>query len=259
MPSPFPGMNPYFERRGLWEQFHGQFIAKLQEQLAAQAGDKYVVSYETRLILHELSADERRHYLGRSDGGVAIAGGGVGPAVATRADPATLRLKAPVAVETIKEHFVEIRDLEERRLIAVVELLSPSNKERGPDRAAYISKRKQLIRSGTHFVELDLRRGGKRMQRGIKDCDYAALVKRTESWPKLDVWTWRLRERMPRIPVPIAAPDPDLTIDLKALLDEVHDRGRYAHHLYQSPPEPPLSAEDAAWAAERLAEVAAGP
>ena len=71
MPSPFPGMNPYLERSEVWEGFHQRLITHMGDQLAAMVGDSYIVDVETRLYLHELSADERR-FVGRSDVSVEI-------------------------------------------------------------------------------------------------------------------------------------------------------------------------------------------
>lgn len=59
--------------------------------------------------------------------------------------------------------FVEIRDRESRRLVTVIELLSPSNKRPGGDREQYLAKRSDLLASPTHLVEIDLIRGGRRM------------------------------------------------------------------------------------------------
>jgi hypothetical protein len=33
--SPFPGMDPYIEACGLWEDFHGDLIAEMKRALAA--------------------------------------------------------------------------------------------------------------------------------------------------------------------------------------------------------------------------------
>jgi hypothetical protein len=59
MPSPFPGMNPYLEQNDTWEDFHTTFITYMQEALSEQVGPNYLVKIEVRLILHELSAEER--------------------------------------------------------------------------------------------------------------------------------------------------------------------------------------------------------
>ena len=64
-----------------------------------------------------------------------------------------------VELKVLKIHETETRDV-----ITVLEVLSPSNKRPGGDgRRDYLLKRDQVLRSGTHLVELDLLRGGERL------------------------------------------------------------------------------------------------
>jgi Protein of unknown function (DUF4058) len=35
MPTPFPGMDPYLERRGLWEDVHTGLITEIQQFLSS--------------------------------------------------------------------------------------------------------------------------------------------------------------------------------------------------------------------------------
>ncbi len=44
MPSPFPGMNPYLEAAGVWQDFHLSFIVKAADALAEQIAPKYFVT-----------------------------------------------------------------------------------------------------------------------------------------------------------------------------------------------------------------------
>ena len=62
------------------------------------------------------------------------------------------------------------------------------------------------------------------------------------------VWPVGLREPLPEIPIPLAGDDPDVWLDLKPILDAVYDGGAYRYRLYDSPPDPPLLGDDAAWA-----------
>lgn len=57
---------------------------------------------------------------------------------------------------------------------------------------------------------------------------------------------------MPKLPIPLRVPDPDATLDLKAVVDQVYDGGRYGNYIYSGPPEPLLAPDDAAWAAQFL-------
>lgn len=215
MPSPFPGMNPYLERAGVWEMFHTQFLSTLQQKLTAQVRPRYRVKLDMRVLVHEPEGERR--VIGEPD---------------------------------LKVRYLGIYDPAGQELITSIELLSPSNKYAGPDRESYLAKRRELLRSTGHFVELDLLRGGHRVPAtAIPPCDYCAVVSRVEERPRIGVWPWKLREPIPKIPVPLRSPDPDASIDVKLVLDEVYDAGGYSDHIYNGLPEPRLSAEDAAWAA----------
>ena len=49
MPSPFPGMNPYFEQPDRWPGFQLEFIAQLRRKLVAQVPADYVVDVEEHI------------------------------------------------------------------------------------------------------------------------------------------------------------------------------------------------------------------
>lgn len=184
MPSPFPGMNPYLEQDDAWEDFHHNFISHAREMLSGQVGPNYYVKVEVRLYLHELPLEER-HYFSRGDVGVSASPSKTsGTLAATMSAPVQLTLPA---VDVERHSSLEIRDRRNRRVITVIELLSPSNKTPGPDRNDYLRKRRELLRSPTHFVEIDLRRGaGERpYPPDLPPCDYYALVSRYEDRPHL--------------------------------------------------------------------------
>lgn len=221
MPSPFPGMNPYLEQPDAWEDFHQDFLVRAREALMAEVGEHYLVKIETRLYLHELSAEERR-FVGRAD-------------------------------DIVKQAFLEIRDRRNRRIVTVVELLSPANKTPGADRDAYLGKRGEILAGQTHLVEIDLRRGGKRPHPPeLPPCDYYVLVSRYEDRPNVGFWPIGLRERLPVVAVPLAGPDPDAHLDLQSVLDRTYDAAGFGSYNYSETPEPPLTPDAAAWAAAFL-------
>jgi hypothetical protein len=249
MPSPFPGMNPWLERAGVWEEFHVNFMTRCQVHLVKQVRPNYQVRIESRLYIHEPPHEAR--FFGISDAGVSrphSETGGV--AVRTTAAPATARIRQPVEpVAMEKQRYLNIVDRDKNELVAVIELLSPANKYAGPDREQYLAKRREILRSRTHFVELDLLRGGPRMEYdNLPHCDYCGVVSRVEDRPDVGVWPWKLRDPMPSIPVPLRGSDPEALLDLKAILDQVYDETGLADRIYSGPPEPRLAPDDAAWA-----------
>src|SRR5207253_8965878 len=129
------------------------------------------------------------------------------------------------------------------------ELLSPTNKTPGADRNEYLAKRAQVLAGSTHLVEIDLGREGERPRPPeIPACDYYVLVSRAEDRPHLDLWPISLRDRLPPVPIPLAAPDADILLDLQTVLHRVYDAADYGKYIYGETPQPPLSVSDAAWA-----------
>ena len=66
MPSPFPGMNPYLEREGIWQDFHMRYVTALSDALVEQLSPRYVVSLEEHVYVHAPPEPER-HFSGRPD------------------------------------------------------------------------------------------------------------------------------------------------------------------------------------------------
>lgn len=256
MASPFPGMNPYLEQNDTWEDFHNSFMTHARDALSGGVGANYFVKIELRLYVHELSEEERR-FLGRADVGVAARQDAFSDAgSSTTAAPVQLLLPA---VETERYSWLEIRDRRDRSVVTVIELLSPANKTPGPDRDDYLNQRRQLLRSRTHLVELDLRRGGERPRPpDLPPCDYYVLVSRAQDRPRVAMWPIGVRDRLPSVPIPLSEPDPDVQLDLQALLDRVYDAAGYAKYIYGESPQPPLAPADAAWAEQRIPRGSAG-
>src|SRR4051812_43914067 len=51
MPSPFPGVDPFIEAQGYWEEFHWKYINYAQEALIERVPDDYEVRIAERLSL----------------------------------------------------------------------------------------------------------------------------------------------------------------------------------------------------------------
>ena len=86
--------------------------------------------------------------------------------------------------------------------------------------------------------------------------DYAVCVHRAETLGRFEFYPCGLRQRLPRIRVPLAAGDADVPLDLQAVLEKTYLAGSYHLRLsYAAPPEPPLFPADEAWVRERIAAV----
>lgn len=251
MPSPFPGMNPYLEQVTVWHDFHERLCPCLAELLTAQVRPNYIVKIDEHVFIHELT-DASSALLGRGD--VTVTAVGDRPethSVGTVAAPSRVRLPA---VDRENLSFLEILDRETFRVITVIELLSPSNKQPGPDREQYLGKRAQILNSSVHFIEIDLLRGGPRMPMDdLAECDYYALVSRFQERPQAGLWPIQLRDPLPVIPVPLAPPHDDAKLDLQSALHRVYDAAGYEDYIYRGQPEPALSEGDADWCQQFVA------
>ncbi|AMV23877.1 hypothetical protein VT84_05650 [Gemmata sp. SH-PL17] len=255
MPSPFPGMNPYIERPDVWNDFHDSFIPAVREVLTAQVQPRYYVRIEEHLYIHEPAAKER-FALGRPDLSVHPNPHSV-VATSGTAISAPAYVGMPVIVEEERLPYLEIRDRVKNEVVTIIELLSPANKATGGGREHYLAKVQRILASKTNFVEIDLLRGHAKMPWDrLPECDYYALVSRHADRqgddPRAAIWPWKVRDPLPTIPIPLRTGEAEPTVDLQAILHRVYDAAGYSMFLYDSDPEPSLSASDAVWAAQLL-------
>jgi hypothetical protein len=240
-------MDPYLEQADVWQDFHDRLLPAIAEVITPQVDPAYIVRIEAQLYVHEPPAESRRLFA-RGDVAVSTRRESVSASAASATLPAPRQIELlDFDVERISR--LKIRDRVQRHLVTVLEVLSPTNKTPGADRQLYLAKRRANQASRTHFVEIDLLRGGPRMPMLEPPiCDYCVLVSRQERWPFAGIWPIQLRESLPEIPIPLLDPDPDAKVDLQAVLQRVYDAARYQSSIYEGVPEPPLSPTDAAWA-----------
>jgi hypothetical protein len=120
-----------------------------------------------------------------------------------------------------------------------------------------------LERHWVNLVEIDLTRDGNRALLvpvlelpAEKRTTYLACVFRA-AWKKYgrkEAYPISLRAPLPAIGIPLRAQDQDVRLDLQSLVDEAYQAGRYDRTIdYGQPCVPPLTPEDAAWAAHLVA------
>jgi len=264
MASPFPGMDPFLEG-DLWQEFHETLAGAIRAQLMSKISPKYVALLAKRYVLDRPGLgilDIPRERVVYPNVHVTHAGGhqknkppsGSSVALAPAVTEPTVELLSPM-LEEVPILNVEIRDVAQRRLVTLIEILSPVNKH-GDGYHDYLSRRLDLMQTTTHLLEIDLLRQGKRLSLygELPPATYYVYLSRATHRPHTGVWTIDLRQALPVVPVPLLPPDPDVTLDLQAAVRACFDLVGYERLLnYHEPlPPPALNEAETVWVAEQV-------
>ncbi len=252
MPTPFPGMNPYLERPGIWNQVHTSLIVDIQRFLTPVLRPHYHVAIEQRQYLTVLPPAEQAtgipDILVTSPPSEGLQeGASYAVAVAPTAPGALLaELLVP---EEVKERYLEIRDVKSGLVITVIEILSPANKIGREGRDLYERKRFKILGSLTNLVEIDLLRIGQPFPMKVAaQGDYRILVSRSQSRPQADVYLFNVLDPIPDFPIPLRPGEQEPILSLNKILHTLYDQGGYDMIIdYEQPSQPPLSAENVTW------------
>jgi hypothetical protein len=260
MPSPFPGMDPFLESPVWYGGFHNKLITHLEEALQpilpapyyANSGERVWLEVARRYIEPDVNVirsrpDTSRGTPDNKEGGVAVA-----------ESPASAAVLVKVTQEERREPYLEIyvREGDERRLVTLVEVLSPANKTSGADgMVQYLRKRREVLQSQAHLVEIDLLRGGQHVTAvprdlAVEDCgpfDYHVCVHQFDRRNEYCVYPFLLHTPLPTIRVPLLPGDPDVSLDLQQVFTRCYDAGPYSREIdYAADPiVPPLRKDQA--------------
>lgn len=262
MPTPFPGMDPYLERRGLWEEVHTDLITAIRQFLTPLLRPRYRVAIEQRTYLSLVSPNAE--LIGKPDVMVAApkstAPMGYGNQIAV-AEPVVadspLIGELPQPEEVI-ERYLEIRDTTSQEVITAIEILSPTNKAAGTGRRQYEQKRLNLLASATSLVEIDLLRSGEPLAMSAPGQDatlshYRIVISRSWQRPRADIYLFNFQQPIPSFQIPLRPGEQEPVLPLNKILHELYDQSGYDLAIdYRETPPPPLSSEDVEWILQLL-------
>jgi hypothetical protein len=251
-------MDPFIEMSE-WSNFHSDIIAQIKDQLQPLILPRYLVLTETRVYLERADQDSV-HFI--PDAAISptlgrpVAPAGSGETAIAEIEPEVYIV--PMSEEH-REPYLVLRDREENEVVTVIEVLSPTNKLPGSvGKQVYSDKRAELLRSHVNLLEIDLLRDGQRarLNRPLKPTtDYCVLLHRISQRPKVHVWEFGIRNRLTAIPIPLAAGDPDVRLDLQAAVNSIYDRLGYSLRVpYHKPLQPPPRPQDKAWLQQTLSQ-----
>lgn len=265
MPSPFPGMDPYLEHPDYWPECHNRLIVAMADALVPFLRPKYEVAIEKRIYEVENTNGDSSLLIGIPDVAIkqrsqTLSQPGLQQAASPSTFPEAETLSQPIAVavplmETIKQTYLEVRELATGRVITAIEILSPVNKRTGEGRNDYLKKRRRILNSTTHLVEVDLLRAFSPMPLASEAVQGAGqvLVSRSGDRPHANLYVFGLQEPLPTFPLPLQSEDAEPIVALQVLLNQVYDRAGFDYRIdYSLDPPAPLSENDQIWVAQQL-------
>lgn len=259
MKSPFPGVDPYLQRR--WGDFHNRFLTYLSDEINDRLPRNLLARSQETVTVEESERPPRR-YLPDAHAyetptpaaGFQHEGGGTAMALD---DP--IVLMSPLK---LKQSSIQIIDSKsDGAVVTAIELLSPSNKVRSPAREKYLAKQDDYLAAGVNLLELDwIRRGSPAtfatrfgISDKLKSTYHASMVNFTRGG-RLEYYRIPYDARLPRLALPLRSKEEFVPLDLQPVFDYAYERGRYADELtYEGPPTPPFRGKAAKWAADRIA------
>jgi hypothetical protein len=256
--SPFPGMDPYLEGE-MWQEFHSTFTHQLRSQLMSKLPPTYVALLEKYYIIDfssiGISDSKTKQYIYPDVNVSTIREHSIPYQAFT---PSTLELISPASNKK-GVLTIEIRDVAERKLVTVIELLSPMNKI-GSGFKAYVNKREAILQTKTHLVEIDLLRIGQRIPLiggKLPLAPYYTFLSRATNRPNTEVWPIQLQEYLPTIPIPLSSEDDDIPLSLQQAIEACFQLVGYQKLLdyTQPPPSPVLNAPELNWVTEIVGKI----
>jgi hypothetical protein len=207
-------MDPYLEDEALWPDFHRQLLAVLHQVLLPSfPAQRYLVVAGSRQYTADTSQGTPDHH----------------------------------------ENYLEIRGGDgDGRLVTLVDLVSPANKQTTAGRQAYLEQRRQARESLANVVEIDLVLRGQPTldysRENLPDWDYAVTVTRAPPSERHEIYCSTLQKRLPRFRLPLAADDRDTALDLQTAFSRCYQEGNFGGRIdYGRDPSVPLDEEARRW------------
>jgi len=256
-------MDPFLETSPRWQAFHGWLIRELARQSLPKARELGCwIDVERTVYQREPSGEivlvgEPDQTVGVADSNLAWTEPPNAPGGVALAEPKAIHevVLDPATLERFKQDFLVVRELDQSsRVLAVVEVLSPANKN-GSYVPRYREKRMRFLTSRAHFMEIDLLRDGdnpsRQLFRELPPSPYFIFVARKTALGRNEEgYPLYLQDPLPVIGLPVGPGRPDLPLDLGAAFRAAYDlsiRPGSIHYVEESVPEPTLSEADATW------------
>ena len=256
MPSPFPGMDAYLEHPTVWPGVHHLLISGAAEALQPVLRARgYHVTIGERVRLTDVDPEFLPDNLVLTSRQRPPSAAGTAVTVTVADEPVRIARRSM----EVRESYLEIFQSRPRRLVTGIEFLSPTNKRDRRGRQLYRRKQRTLQERGVNLVEVDLLRRGRHLLNvpaevveELRPWTYLVNIARRDT-DEYEVYPLQLRERLPRVRIPLRPGEQDAVLNLQDVFGRAYDIGAFPEVVdYTAPPTPPLADDDAAWANDLL-------
>jgi hypothetical protein len=249
-------MDPWLERAAIFPSFHNGLVIHLQGAINAVLPPQYVTTNDNRVYVDpELRRIPDLGVLGPDH----PPAGGAATVAAAMTGVGLLAAGIEPVTDPVEETYLEIRTVDDDRLVTAVEVVSRSNKRPGEDgRISYQQKQGEYRAAGVNLVEIDLVRGGPhttaipeaRLRTVAGPCEYHVCVTVAGVPRQYFVAPIRLTDRLPVVAIPLDPGEAPVKVDLQDVFDRCYDAGRYERvaKYDRRRPDPPLSPDQQTWA-----------
>ena len=225
--GPFTGtIDPWAEVGRYFHQIHagliGHLLTQIQEPLLKLG---YEAGRETSLQILERSEPDVYVWQSEEPPQNVIEWDYAGAAEAVLAQPGV-----SIQAETPELDAIFVRDFEAGQLVAVVEIISPTNKVDLADMAEYRRRREAAIRRGVNVMEIDPTRSIKRLLQDVlvKTYAYHIAIYLPRKIPR--VIGINFAEPLPRVAMPLRGEV--VPMELQMAYDFAYQQASVAGHIY---------------------------
>jgi hypothetical protein len=196
------------EEARLWAYFHKDWLLQIRSLLRGQLPPEYHLFVESEAILISPTVGEVLHPL-LPDIAVSRSGSAshaVESSSSAKGTAAVVEFEEPCEIDT--KYSLLIRRAPKNRVVAALEILSPSNKGLGNrfDEERHIRKRESFLEAGVQIMEIDaLIQGNRELPAALVDklrqfAHVAWTAASLNGWRKYRGWGWNEPDSLPEIP-----------------------------------------------------------
>ena len=239
----FDHFHPPLYPRHHWESFHSNWATRIADGIAA------VLPPEFQVEEHTHAGPGFEIDVATYEGEISPRDNAAGPALATRAAPAYAPPAPDATIPAVFPDTFEVRVFSTTAgltLVAVIELVSPGNKDRPAERRAFAAKCASYLAQGVSLIVVDvvtnrhanLHNDLMRLMEAAPDLDFPAEVTlyavayrplRRGQREEVDLWLRRLTvgAALPTLPLRLTG-DLFVAVDFEAAYQEACQRRRLA-------------------------------